>query len=68
MESSTSCSSDNKDEQNLNAASNDTGIIGKEETKDKLLTLPIIHTLLRPFGQCHEFFTKQTIDEYFQPL
>lgn len=53
------------------ASEDEANIMKKEEMKEKnckLLTLPIIYMLLRPFGQCHEFYTQQTIDEYFQPL
>lgn len=32
------------------------------------LTLPIIHALLRPFGQCHDLLTPKTIEKYFSQL
>jgi ubiquitin carboxyl-terminal hydrolase 9/24 len=32
------------------------------------LTVPIIYMLLRPFGQCQEFLTQQTIETYFQSI
>lgn len=56
--------------QNPTAVADDTEISDSEiqmET-NKLLSLPIIHMLLRPFGQCQEFLTQNTIETYFQPL
>lgn len=32
------------------------------------LTLPLLHTLLRPFGQCAELLTVSTIEKYFMPI
>lgn len=32
------------------------------------ITLPLIHALLRPFGQCYELLTVATIEKYFMPI
>lgn len=32
------------------------------------ITLPLIHALLRPFGQCFELLTVDTIERYFMPI
>lgn len=32
------------------------------------LSLPLIHALLRPFGQCYELLTVPTIEKYFMPI
>jgi ubiquitin carboxyl-terminal hydrolase 9/24 len=32
------------------------------------LTLPIIYLLIRPFGQCYELLTEQTIEKYFMNI
>lgn len=32
------------------------------------ITLPLIHALLRPFGQCYELLTVATIERYFMPI
>lgn len=32
------------------------------------LSLPLIHALLRPFGQCYELLTTETIEKYFKPI
>jgi len=45
--------------------STSTSLLLEENSK---LTLPVIYSLLRPFGQCHELLTPKTIDKYFQPL
>jgi ubiquitin carboxyl-terminal hydrolase 9/24 len=45
--------------------STSTSLLLEENNK---LTLPAIHMLLRPFGQCHELLTPKTIEKYFQPL
>lgn len=34
---------------------------------DNRLTLALIHSLLRPFGQCYELLTPATIAKYFMP-
>lgn len=73
-QSSTDCtfslSTDTRLQLNSMVASDDTEISDTEVQTEtnKLLSLPIIHMLLRPFGQCHEFLTQNTIDKYFQPL
>lgn len=57
-------------QQNSMVVSDDTEISDTEVPMEtnKLLSLPVIHMLLRPFGLCHEFLTQNTIDKYFQPL
>lgn len=35
--------------------------------QDNRLTLALIHSLLRPFGQCYELLTPATIAKYFMP-
>ncbi|XP_017872976.1 PREDICTED: probable ubiquitin carboxyl-terminal hydrolase FAF isoform X2 [Drosophila arizonae] len=35
--------------------------------QDNRLTLSLIHSLLRPFGQCYELLTPATIAKYFMP-
>lgn len=40
-------------------------IVSEREQK---LTLPLLHTLLRPFGQCAELLTVSTIEQYFMPI
>ncbi|XP_030369464.1 probable ubiquitin carboxyl-terminal hydrolase FAF isoform X2 [Scaptodrosophila lebanonensis] len=35
--------------------------------QDNRLTLALIHSLLRPFGQCYELLTPATITKYFMP-
>ncbi|XP_017847600.1 probable ubiquitin carboxyl-terminal hydrolase FAF isoform X2 [Drosophila busckii] len=43
----------------------------KEEpapTQDNRLTLALIYSLLRPFGQCYELLTVATIAKYFMPI
>lgn len=40
-------------------------IVSEEEGK---LTLPLLHTLLRPFGQCAELLTVSTIETYVMPI
>ncbi|KAH8382269.1 hypothetical protein KR009_002590 [Drosophila setifemur] len=37
------------------------------EVQDNRLTLALIHSLLRPFGQCYELLTPATIAKYFMP-
>lgn len=32
------------------------------------LTLPLIYALIRPFGQCYELLTVETIERYFMPI
>ncbi|XP_059619571.1 probable ubiquitin carboxyl-terminal hydrolase FAF isoform X2 [Phlebotomus argentipes] len=32
------------------------------------ITLPLIHALVRPFGQCYELLTIPTIEKYFMPI
>jgi len=32
------------------------------------ISLPLIHALLRPFGQCYELLTTSTIQKYFMPI
>lgn len=32
------------------------------------ISLPLIHALLRPFGQCYELLTVSTIERYFMPI
>lgn len=32
------------------------------------ITLQLIHSLLRPFGQCYELLTVPTIEKYFMPI
>ncbi|XP_068152261.1 probable ubiquitin carboxyl-terminal hydrolase FAF isoform X1 [Drosophila tropicalis] len=40
---------------------------GDGNAQDNRLTLALIHSLLRPFGQCHELLTPATIAKYFMP-
>lgn len=37
-------------------------------TNTNKITLPLIHALLRPFGQCFELLTVATIERYFMPI
>ncbi|XP_067634379.1 probable ubiquitin carboxyl-terminal hydrolase FAF isoform X3 [Eurosta solidaginis] len=39
-----------------------------DESQDNKLTLGLIFSLLRPFGQCHELLTPATIAKYFMPI
>lgn len=32
------------------------------------ITLPLVHALLRPFGQCYELLTVATVERYFMPI
>lgn len=32
------------------------------------ISLPLIHALLKPFGQCYELLTIETIEKYFMPI
>jgi len=40
---------------------------GEGNGQDNRLTLALIHSLLRPFGQCYELLTPATIAKYFMP-
>ncbi|XP_016979798.1 probable ubiquitin carboxyl-terminal hydrolase FAF isoform X5 [Drosophila rhopaloa] len=40
---------------------------GEGSIQDNRLTLALIHSLLRPFGQCYELLTPATIAKYFMP-
>lgn len=40
--------------------------IAPEETRK--LSLPLLYTLLRPFGQCAELLTVSTVEKYFMPV
>lgn len=45
--------------------SSSTSILMDDSNK---LSLPLIYALLRPFGQCYELLTIQTIEKYFMPI
>ncbi|XP_060649387.1 probable ubiquitin carboxyl-terminal hydrolase FAF isoform X5 [Drosophila nasuta] len=48
--------------------SNESGGGGSDSSgQDNRLTLALIHSLLRPFGQCYELLTPATIAKYFMP-
>ena len=32
------------------------------------LTVPLIHALVRPFGQCHALLTQRTLNTYLMPI
>ncbi|XP_043475108.1 probable ubiquitin carboxyl-terminal hydrolase FAF-X isoform X1 [Leptopilina heterotoma] len=43
-------------------------ILLKRFQSGRNLTVPVIFTLLRPFGLCHEFLTVHTIEKYLMPI
>ena len=48
--------------------SNSTSSSVNLSNENNKITLQLIHSLLRPFGQCYELLTVPTIEKYFMPI
>lgn len=55
--------------ENMTSSMNSNSPLANNLSMDQArLTLPVVYALLKPFGQCHELLTVNTITKYLMPI
>lgn len=52
----------------MKQSSDENLLCSQQKFNEQKMTLTLISALLRPFGQCYEFLTAATVQQYFKPI